>query len=496
MQNPNESIPFRMSINSPIVKTDDLQFHYDNEDFGEVPTIEQEDLADVRDDVDLSSLGVANTAADLELQSIAVPDDVQVFRSASIEELIRTVNQDESVDDEIVEDVLAASRQRRRQATRDFNRRRCFSLAIFTALSISLALAVIISSSSINKKSEIETKIQSESSANKFNEENSSARNPTHDLIAEPVINTQLELEVPFPVILGNNFIDLEEGFYNRETDLPFFWQVPLSGSSAQSIMTGCLNLVLASSMGDLNNSYPENLEVVPVGNQEYVDVNLGQPKGIEHAHNLGLASSGLADVVVSHHLHYAGKQIFEPEHRARAFTILRHPIERAVSVYHALVRNSQDEEIKSMTLSTYLDSEYAESNWLTRFLVNHRHDELGDEYINVAKEVLRRKFLIGIYDRIEESMSRFEIYFGWTITSPPGRVEACKVCIETMISNTQARDYDELTFINDNAVKGSSNYLRLKELNKDDIEVYWYAVGLYQEQRPFIEDLAQRVEP
>ena len=203
-----------------------------------------------------------------------------------------------------------------------------------------------------------------------------------------------------------------------------------------------------------------QSLSKVSVHGHEYVSVNLAHANGISHASDLGLATSGLADVIVSPHLHYATKLIFDEEHKGRAFTILRHPIERALSRYHATQLHSTDDKVKTMSIEEYVKSEYVETNWLTRFLVNRRQDGIiGYEQVALAKEVLRRKFLIGLYDHFEESIYRFEAFFGWRITSPPGRAGAAKICHENLLKNSGERDKADYDFMNSKIQYDDNNY-------------------------------------
>ncbi len=112
------------------------------------------------------------------------------------------------------------------------------------------------------------------------------------------------------------------------------------------------------------------------------------------------------------------------------------------------------------MTLEEYIDSEFVESNWLIRFLVNRRQDGvLGYEQVAVAKELLRRKFLIGLYNNLEESIARIEVFFAWTVVSPPGRAEGAKLCHDEMINNARQRDKDDFAYMNTKLQYGDSNY-------------------------------------
>ena len=240
-----------------------------------------------------------------------------------------------------------------------------------------------------------------------------------------------------------------------------------------------------------------QSLQKIRIKTHEYVNVNLGHPEGIAHAAELGLVPSRLADVVATHHLYYAGKMLFSKTYKARAFTMIRHPIERALSTYHAIQLHSKKDEIKNMTLTEYVDSEHVETNWLTRFLTNRRQDgKLEREHVEIAKEILRQKFLIGLYDHFEESIYRIENFFGWKVTSPPGKVQGTKLCHDRLVENARQRDKDDVDFLGTRIKKGDMNYLKLKALNEFDLELYWYAVQLFKEQEELLKDIIVGVSP
>lgn len=67
------------------------------------------------------------------------------------------------------------------------------------------------------------------------------------------------------------------------------------------------------------------------------------------------------------------------------------------------------------MTIVEWARSAKAESNWLTRTLVGDTDSpELSEEHVNLAKDIIRRKFVVGLTDDMEESWNRFREYFGW----------------------------------------------------------------------------------
>jgi hypothetical protein len=143
---------------------------------------------------------------------------------------------------------------------------------------------------------------------------------------------------------------------------------------------------------------------------------------GLQRANKLDLIGSGLADITVSSLL-YQATSLFSERHRGRLFTMFRHPVERSVSLFHynqdTQWRRSQTfrKELSELAINEYFESGLAENNWMTRFLINEpTKGELTMDDLNLAKEILRRKCLVGLLREKGESFARFERYFGFPL--------------------------------------------------------------------------------
>ena len=80
------------------------------------------------------------------------------------------------------------------------------------------------------------------------------------------------------------------------------------------------------------------------------------------------LIESGRADIVFTPLIHEAS-ELFSPDHRAQCFAIFRHPVERAISLFHYLKKAHWEPTFskkleKINTLEDYAVSEFAEDNW------------------------------------------------------------------------------------------------------------------------------------
>lgn len=108
----------------------------------------------------------------------------------------------------------------------------------------------------------------------------------------------------------------------------------------------------LANSMG-LATAYNNNVNGHNAGGQEqqeeeirhsgakYINVDMSRPAGIQHAQDLQLLSTpqhaDMVHVISAPYLFETGLHIFSdmPNISGKCFTLLRHPVDRAISSYH-----------------------------------------------------------------------------------------------------------------------------------------------------------------
>merc|ERR1739836_154868 len=107
----------------------------------------------------------------------------------------------------------------------------------------------------------------------------------------------------------------------------------------------------------------------------KYVNVNTETSSGIKRAKELNLVNSGLAYAVFSSRFNEISS-IFNTDRHARSFTILRHPVERAISEYYQ--EQARNPNLALISLERYLEdnpddmtSAVGEDNYIVRSLVN-----------------------------------------------------------------------------------------------------------------------------
>lgn len=222
----------------------------------------------------------------------------------------------------------------------------------------------------------------------------------------------------------------------------------------------------------------------------------MSTPKGIDEAAELGLVSSGLADAISSPFI-YESTSLFKNIPQAgKCFTLLRHPVARAVSQYHFYQKDSvapSNKQYQGMTIDEFAEA-VAENNWMVRFLTGKRSGTLSWHDLEAAKEgtfvvksalscmnilmmlrlVFGRKCLVGLSDKAEESVKRYERFFRWN-----ERVsnEAHKeTCLKTTLSKHDKRQ-DHPTY------EGSDAWEVLRKKNEYDVLLFEYETNLFSQQ-------------
>ena len=221
-----------------------------------------------------------------------------------------------------------------------------------------------------------------------------------------------------------------------------------------------------------------------------FVNIDSTTIEGIERAKDMGFADSGVADAVVTPFI-YEANDLFTPTAQGRLFTVFRHPIERAVSMfYYVQVADWEPTyapETKDWTIEQYAESGMVENNWLTRNLVSKQGDiVLTDKDLKLAMEIIMRKFLVGLTTEIEETMERFEKFYRWTYHVNPTNQEKCRENLMKSGSNTnvsKGQNREELK-------EGSNAWNLLVKQNEYDLQLFGYIETLFKEQEQFVKDI------
>lgn len=291
------------------------------------------------------------------------------------------------------------------------------------------------------------------------------------------------------------NFKDSWDPF--EPTDIPVFWHIPKAGgSSIKDAMGGCHRFVQATEFG-ITDGHDADTEVAIVyprvpgdadtDRSPFVNIDSSTVAGIQRAKDMGFADAQLADVVVSPFV-FELNDLFTQTAKGRFFSVFRHPIDRAVSMFYYIRvadwEPSYKPELKDWTLEQYAQSDIVENNWMTRQLSNTLGGELTEENLSKAMEVIRRKFLVGLMSQIEPTMARAEKFFRWTFHVNPPNQEACRERLMSGGANSNKANKKE------GPKEGDEAWTLLAHQNNFDLRLYSYIEQLFVEQEAFVQDL------
>ena len=152
----------------------------------------------------------------------------------------------------------------------------------------------------------------------------------------------------------------------------------------------------------------------------------------------------------------------------------------------YASWESTYHEKWRNVTIDQYALGNGAESNWMTRMLTQKMTGPISYEDLNLAKHILEEKILIGIIDDFQSSLERFETYFKWNIPLAEYTKEQNfqilhmkKDCQDDILNskiNVNGNSHEEYE-------EGDYVWELLANINRLDIELYEYALVLYNEQ-------------
>ena len=310
--------------------------------------------------------------------------------------------------------------------------------------------------------------------------------------LVDPNSESALATTSPFALEELINFKDSWDPF--EPTDIPVFWHIPKAGgSSIKDAMGGCHRFVQATEFG-VTDGHDADTEVAIVyprvpgdadtDRSPFVNIDSSTVAGIQRAKAMGFADAQLANVVVSPFV-YELNDLFTQTAKGRFFSVFRHPIDRAVSMFYYIRvadwEPSYKPELKDWTLEQYAQSDIVENNWMTRQLSNTLGGELTEENLSKAMEVVRRKFLVGLMSQIEPTMARAEKFFRWTFHVNPPNQDACRERLMSGGANSNKANKKE------GPKEGDEAWNLLAHQNNFDMRLYQYIEQLFVEQEAFV---------
>lgn len=457
----------------------------------EADAIHAEDLADVDNDI---SLGNPTEESDDDgLSSGSLEYDTGGVSSATLPKGY--------IDDAIVENVMKSADDRL-ASQKSFPIKKMVGYVICATALFAIIIGASIAVRGSAEKKVIEKRIHDKSTAYEFEDKltfRSSVAGTTDETTESGATDTidqtgtsetettddgrgvwitPIALASPIPQQINDHLLDNPLPATPNVT--PIFWQVPFGGGFFQSIMTGCHHMVLAS-----NHKLADDDTIIEhqVNQAKYLNVDLSTLEGIASAAEQNLIGSN-PDVIVSNHINTAVTQLLNPSHKGRLFTALRHPVDRIIAEYHYTVTTSNQYFVRNLGFKEFIEGSLSDKDWMTRFLIG-KEGILVPEDLNLAKEILRKKCLVGLHDHLELSIYLFEVYFGWNPERGQFNQNVHEHCQDAILE-IEADRAREVYYYVGNVRQESEEYRTIVSLNSYDMELYWYAYALFQEQLVF----------
>lgn len=189
---------------------------------------------------------------------------------------------------------------------------------------------------------------------------------------------------------------------------------------------------------------------------------------GIDRAERLGLIDSALSDAIATFEIAEASKLFQTKFKTGRLFAVLQNPVKRAVTDF--ITERAFNADVQNMRLYQYAQSIYVRENIVVKEIANVT-GAVSSEDVLTAKAMLENYVIVGLWDRLEESMNRFYGYFGWM---KEGEWQTCQSNFLAVL-NYQAHGEE---FAND-----SDEYETLADRNWADMELYKFALELFSRQ-------------
>lgn len=189
---------------------------------------------------------------------------------------------------------------------------------------------------------------------------------------------------------------------------------------------------------------------------------------------------SMIPDVIISGDMQGVLK-IFNKRNRVRIFAVFRHPLERATAKYYADLASVP--ELTGITFSQYMLSpgDHVENNYLTRTLSGRHEGILHIHHLDVAREFLRSKFVVGLASDLPTSAELFIHTFGWLNMTNTDSIKNLDLCDNNVYNSLSQKSPPIVE-------EGSEGYNLLIAENWFDLKLYEYVEHLFLLQRTGLE--------
>eukprot|EP00581_Thalassiosira_minuscula_P014695 CAMPEP_0183718546 /NCGR_PEP_ID=MMETSP0737-20130205/11772_1 /TAXON_ID=385413 /ORGANISM="Thalassiosira miniscula, Strain CCMP1093" /LENGTH=328 /DNA_ID=CAMNT_0025948123 /DNA_START=34 /DNA_END=1020 /DNA_ORIENTATION=+ len=191
----------------------------------------------------------------------------------------------------------------------------------------------------------------------------------------------------------------------------------------------------------------------------------------------------GAVDILFTPYPDIVIKNLVDSSNKVRALALFRHPVERLISKFYYLKTATWERqyspEWEDMDLHDWAEKENLEINAIVKRLAgkSQRH-EATDMDLELAKETIRKRFVVGLTDEMEESISRFNTVMGIS------EEKRCKECMNTYFGENEKKENSNP---HPTVEQDDPGWQLLAEQNSYDLQLYEFILELFAEQKDLI---------
>lgn len=217
-----------------------------------------------------------------------------------------------------------------------------------------------------------------------------------------------------------------------------------------------------------------------------YVNVDLSKPEGIKHAHDLYLLyqppSKLRVNGIATPLLHEVANQLLDASiNRGKIYMMIPNPQDYIYSIYAFLQSGAWLTKVETVTnpnpyetmsFQDYCKENRPEFNLLAKSLTGKFDEALTFADLEIAKQLLRQKVLVGLVENRETSLARFQSHFGASLLQP-----STHECARAPLN------WPPATTTSQNSIPPSDLEQGIKNCCQLDLTLYHYAKQLFVDQ-------------
>lgn len=210
---------------------------------------------------------------------------------------------------------------------------------------------------------------------------------------------------------------------------------------------------------------------------ENILNMDTSSPDGLSFAFANQIVNSNKVDVIVSNYF-LSGSALFTDLHKGKTFTILRHPVDIALSLFHYRRKASWERSFRkdwnTLTFHDYVSSDDYMDSWMVRQLTGTMPwVELNESHLERAKLVMKRKIFVGVLEEMDETIRQFKMHFGWEEKQP--------FCAYNYLHDTPTNKNEHPGL---QGGRGGKTWHVIIAKEKWDLSLYHYGLELFAAQR------------